>query len=143
MLYTGERYITIHPNSVFKNSLAAVNQNETVRSMCGGALIGGPLRAFRQEGGKWSIQNHKLVWKKPHVQMIYNAFGPTKQELYVVVDAAKNGYTEEIVFIGVYIRGTTSPTAVSSKVVVKGTEERFAIADELNAFVTFHPSSNK
>jgi len=143
LLYTGERYITIHPNSVFKNSLAEINKNELIRSYAGGAVTCGALRAFRQEGGKWTILNHKLVWKKPHVQMIYNVFGPARQELYIAVDAAKNGYTEEITFIGAYAKGGALPSSSSAKFIVKGEAEGFTVADELNAFVTFQSNFGK
>jgi len=137
LLYAAERITTIRPNAILWKSLHALNNNDGVRSQAGGALTLGPLQAFRQHGGKWVIENHKLVWKKPQVQLVYNAIGPA-QEIYVTVDASRTGWNEEITFIGAYVRGPTEPSISRSRIVVVGNDEGFALSDKLNPLVTFH-----
>ena len=58
----------------------------------------GKLRAFRQDGGYWTVINRRLVWEKPRVQMVYNVFS-AHGEAYVTVEATRSGFNETIEFI--------------------------------------------
>ena len=63
-----------------------------------GTYKSGKLRAFRQDGGYWTVKDRRLVWEKPRVQMLYNVFS-AHGEAHVTVEASRSGFNETIEFI--------------------------------------------
>jgi hypothetical protein len=141
LMYYVERWYTIRPNTVFWWSLRMVNKHEAVRVAVGhdvaGDLKATSLRAFRQEGGYWTVLNGKLTWKKPRVQMVYAAVGGHGDEAIVMVEASRSGFNEEIESICVDLKDSFTKKP-KKRILVKGTEDFFAVADDLKSAVDFN-----
>ena len=121
---------------------ALANRNELVRDAIGhevaGNLKASSLRAFRQDGGYWSVVNNKLTWKKPRVQMIYTAVGGHGDQALISVEGSRSGFTEEIDFVSVDLKSSEIAGGKQrSRVLVKGSEEYYSLADELRDSVNF------
>jgi hypothetical protein len=139
LLYYTERWYTIRPNTVFWWSLNMVNENEAVNAATGGDaagdLKGTTLRAFRQEGGYWTVLGGKLTWKKPRVQMVYGAIGGYGDEAIIVVEASRSGFKEDIEFVCVDLKDSYGKS--KGRYLVKGSDDKYPIADELKSAINF------
>lgn len=140
LAYYTERWYTIRPETVFQMSLNELNKPHQVwREQGVGTYKSGKLRAFRQDGGYWTVENRRLVWQKPRVQMVYNAFS-AHGEAIVTVEASRSGFNETIEFICIDVETPLSlnnDDVNKKRILVKGSDDNFELADQLLGFIEF------
>jgi hypothetical protein len=66
------RYATIRPERIFRESVSLLNGSRLLREKLGGDIsTEGTLRAYRLDRGYLDLEGKKLVWRPPRVQMIF------------------------------------------------------------------------
>lgn len=141
LAYYTERWYTIRPETVFRMSLRKLNKpSQDWREQGVGTYKAGKLRAFRQDGGYWSVVNRRLVWEKPRVQMVYNVFSAHGEAL-VTVEASRSGFNETIEFICIDVDTSASiqneDDGKRKRILVKGSDDKFKMADQLHSYIEF------
>lgn len=135
--YYTERWYTIRPEHVFRVSLGLLNlPHQHWREPGVGQYKAGKMRACRTDGGYWTVVGSKLTWKKPRVQLCYKVTGSHGSAL-VTVEATRSGFTEDIDFLCIDVHPPFSDQNTWKRVLVKGSEDRFPLADELHSYVEF------
>lgn len=68
------RFATIRPERVYRESVSLINGSRLLREKLGGDIsTEGTLRAYRLERGFLDLDGKKLVWRAPKVHMIFGS----------------------------------------------------------------------
>lgn len=123
--------LTIRPEQVFRASLRTIQSDRVAINRLGEGIQSRGLRAYKIDGGHWSVQGVSPVWVPPRVQLIYDVAGERYDGL-VTVEARKRMTGTDTTFIGLDVMNPKE-----ERVLIDGDESRLYVKDQLRSLVSF------
>lgn len=123
------RSMFLEPEVAFNRTAAILNKNEDLRSLLGGQLKYGRLKAYTSTAAGF---NHLTMrWKPASVQILFTAEGP-KGSAVVTAICSKGFMKETVEYIAVDLQ-----EGLSSKLVIKGDAKELTINGDLKKFLSY------
>jgi len=85
LLYATDSAAHPRPEFAYRRALNLINQNENLRSLVGGKLVSGELKAYVARGGNFGILNGKPIWNAPVVELLFKVKAPAGDAIVCVI----------------------------------------------------------
>lgn len=135
------RTLSLNPDDVYNQTLRILKNDAKTTEALGGALGGfiesRGLRAYKVDGGTFSIVGRGLGWVPPRCQMIFDVRGELFDGL-ATVEAVKSNGNLAIQFVGLDVMNEKE-----DRILVMGDESRLYVKDQLRSLVSFKSDSKR